>query len=95
MYPFLFAVYEDDPFLSSDPNHYLVVIAQHDYTHYDTGWMCADDLPNGSVMVPDVDIRKETHKFDSEHAAHAFIRSWWAEQHHLVETDAHAFKEHE
>ena len=56
----------------------MVKIADFDYVHYDASWMVDPTMPEGEVLVPDVDQTRETRVFDSEQEALAFIRQWWA-----------------
>jgi len=74
--PFLFAV-TDNP--DGHVTHYIVMVAHFDMTTYDARWMDCKELPPHRVLVPDVDIATEIHRFDTEIQAKTFIRDWWRE----------------
>ncbi len=74
LYPFLFRIGTDAD------SRWLVKVAVFDYVSYDSRWMADPTMPEGQVLVPDVDIAKECRVFDSEKAALAFIKSWWLRQ---------------
>jgi hypothetical protein len=58
---------------------WMVKIAHFDYTFYSSRWM-DDKILGETCLVPDVDITSDEKLFDSEEAALAFIKKWWAEQ---------------
>ena len=79
--PFLFAVTDVDVDVPEGKiTHYIVKISSFDMVYYNSRWMDDEALPHGRVLIPDVDITKETYRFESEKEALNFIQTWWSKQ---------------
>lgn len=88
--PFLFRVCRKDPNCNRDqisewhqgdaplhgPDRFIVYIGPFVYVYYDSIW--AEDGRIGErPLVLDIDIIEESHEFESETEALAFIKAWW------------------
>jgi hypothetical protein len=80
-YPHYYEVSTNNPVnIVGDFSHCLVIIALTDFTWAeikDDWWPKAADIKGKSVYEPQIDIIKETHRFDKPEDAFKFIRTWW------------------
>ena len=76
--PFIFArlISESNEAFDRKIKDWVVIIAIHDLTTYNCGWMQDEEM--GKVCyIPSVDISKEDHVFSTFEEARAFVKQWW------------------
>jgi len=56
---------------------WVVVIASHDLSHYDSAWMCCQELGD-ACLIPTVDLLYAEYEFSTYVEARAFVKQWWA-----------------